>query len=139
MRVKNTADAAKRFSTRAAAAQGDYAAGVVAGAADWEKNTAAAGDNYAQGVNEAVSQGRFARGVAAAGAGKYADKASKVGAGRFAQGVQGAAGDWQKGTQPYIDTLAGMTLPPRGPKGSPSNMLRVQAVAAALRAKKVGQ
>jgi hypothetical protein len=40
--------------------------------------------------------------------------------------------------QPYLDTLKGMELPPRRPKGDPGNQARANAVASRLRAQKVG-
>ncbi len=139
IRVKDAGSLAKKFSQRAAAAAGDYKAGVEQAGQDWQTNTAAAADNYAAGVQQAIGDGRFRRGVEQAGSAKFTQRASTLGAQRFPTGVQAAEGDWTKGTQPYLQAIAGLTLPPRRPKGDPGNMQRSQAVAAALRALKVGK
>ena len=66
-------------------------------------------------------------------------RASTLGAQRFHGGVGAAEGDWARGTQPYLDTLKGMELPPRRPKGDPGNQARANAVAVRLRAVKLGR
>lgn len=139
IRIKDTGSLAKKFVQRASAASGDYAEGVRAAGQDWESNTRAASDNYAAGVQQAIGDGRFARGVAEAGAGKYVGRASTLGAQRFPTGVGAAEGDWSRGAAPYLDALKGMELPPRRPKGDPGNQARANAVAARLRAIKVGK
>jgi hypothetical protein len=139
IRIKDTATLARKFVTRAGAASGDYKDGVSQAGQDWETNTRAAGDNYAQGVQQAIADGRFQRGVTEAGSTKFVQRASTLGAQRFAPGVAAAEADWSKGAQPYLQALAGMTLPPRRPKGDPGNMERANAVASRLRALKVGK
>lgn len=139
IRIKDTGTLAKKFVQRAGAAAGDYKAGVEAAGSDWQANTAAASDNYAAGVQEAIGQGRFRRGVEAAGPGKYTQRAATLGAQRYPTGVGAAEGDWAKGAQPYLQALANMSLPPRRPKGDPGNAARANAVAMNLRAMKVGK
>jgi len=139
IRIKDTGSLAKKFVQRASAAQGDYTDGVKQAGGDWEANTKAAEDNYAQGVTAAIGDKRFGRGVAAAGAGKYVARASTLGAQRYPSGVGAAEGDWAKGAQPYLQALASMTLPPRRPKGDPGNQARSNAVASMQRAMKVGK
>ena len=76
--------------------------------------------------------------MSAAGQAKYVENATKLGTQRYPQGVQNAEGAYQRGVQPYLDTIKGLTLPPRGPKGSAQNQQRADAVAKAMRMKKVG-
>ena len=90
------------------------------------------------GVQESIARGAFAKGVNASGGAKYEKNASTVGAQRYPQGVQNGAGEWETKTSPYLQTIAGLTLPPRRPKGDPGNLQRVAAVTQALRARKVG-
>lgn len=139
IRVKDIGSLAKKFTRNAGAAAGDYTEGVKSAGADWQANTAASADNFAAGVQAAISDNRFARGVAAAGSAKYTQRASTLGAQRYPTGVAAAEGDWAKGAQPYLQTIAGLVLPPRRPKGDPGNAARAQAVASALRAQKVGK
>jgi hypothetical protein len=137
IRTKDTGAIAKKFRERAAAASQDYATGVAAAAGDWETNTAAAEQNYQAGVQEAISRGAFGKGVRGSG-GKYSENAQKLGTQRYPQGVANAEGAYARGVGPYLDTIKSLNLPPRGPKGSPANMSRANAVATALRARKVG-
>lgn len=139
IRVKDTGALAKKFVQRAGAASGDYKDGVAAAGGDWEQNTKASEDNYAAGVQAAIGDKRFGKGVAAAGAGKYTQRATTLGAQRYPTGVQAAEGAWSQGAQPYLQAIASLNLPPRRPKGDPANQQRANAVAAALRALKVGR
>ena len=138
IRIKDTGTLAKKFVQRASAAAGDYKTGVEAAGQDWHSRTAASGDNYAAGVQAAIGAKRFEKGVNDAGAQKYTTRAGSLGAQRFPTGVGAAEADWSKGAAPYLDELKSMELPPRRPKGDPGNMARANAVAARLRARKVG-
>jgi len=87
-------------------------------------------------VQQAVSNNTFAKRVLAA-QDKYTRNAVAKGAQRYRPGVDAAVSDMTSGLQPYLDVLANLNLPPRLPKGDPSNIQRVAAVDAALRAKKL--
>jgi hypothetical protein len=138
LKVRDAATAMKKFVARGQAAAGDYADGVRGAGQDWQAKTVAAAETYATGVTESIGRNAFARGVQDAGGARYEQKASTVGAQRFPQGIREAGGDWERGTAPYLGVLAGLTLPPRRPKGDPANYARVQAVGDALRRRKVG-
>lgn len=137
--VKDVTAAAQKFVARASAAGGDYKTGVQNSGGKWAANTKASTDAYALGVQQAISDGRFGASVDQAAQTKFQDRASNVGAQRYPQGVQGAQTSWANGTKPYLDTIAGLNLPPRAPKGSPQNYQRVQMIGDALRAKKLGK
>lgn len=139
IRIKDTGSLAKKFVQRASAAAGDYKSGVEASGQDWESNTKASEDNYAAGVQAAIGDKRFGKGVANAGAAKFTSRAASLGAQRYPTGVGAAEGDWAKGSQPYLDALKSIDLPPRRPKGDPGNQARAQAVAVKLRMMKVGR
>jgi len=139
IRIKDTGSIAKKFVARASVAGPDYTQGVQAAGGDWESNTKASEDNYKAGVTAAASEGRFGRGVAAAGATKYVERASKLGAQRYPQGVAASEGDYAKGVQPHLDMMKSLDLPPRGPKGDPRNQQRAAVVAAANRKLKIGK
>lgn len=139
IRVKAIGDIAKKFVRNAQTAAPDYTEGVRAAGADWESNTVAGAANYSAGVQQAIADGRFERGVRDAGSAKFVARASTLGAQRFGPGVAAAEPDFVKGAGPYLQTIAGLTLPPRRPKGDPGNMERANAVAQALRRQKVGK
>ncbi len=139
IRVKDLGTVAKKFVRNAQAASGDFVEGAKAGAQDWESNTAASEDNYAAGVQAGINRKAFGKGVRAAGAGKYLAKVVQVGADRFRTGIGAAEAEFSKGMGPVLQTIAGITLPPRRPKGDPANMERANVVASTLRRMKTGQ
>jgi hypothetical protein len=139
IRVKPIGDIAKKFVRNAQGAAGDYTEGVRAAGGDWESNTVAGAQNFVQGVQQAIADGRFERGVREAGSAKFVQRATTLGAQRFGPGVAAAEADFSRGAAPYLQTIAGLTLPPRRPKGDPGNMERANAVAMALRRQKIGK
>ena len=138
IKVKDAASSAQKFVTRAQSAAGDYSKGVQGAGADWQQKTAGAAEAYAGGVQAAIANGRFAKGVQQAGGAKYEKNASTKGAQRYPQGVAAAGPDWQAATGKFLDTIAGLSLPPRRPKGDPANYQRSQMVGDALRKAKMG-
>lgn len=138
VKVKDAAAAATKFQTRASGAAQDYATGVANSGNTWMQNTAAAAPTWAAGVQQAVSNGQFSKGISQAAQAKLINRVAQVGSSRFSTGVAQAGPAWQAGTAPYLQTIANLTLPPRGPKGAPQNSQRVQAITDALRAKKLG-
>jgi hypothetical protein len=139
IKVRNTADIAKKFVRNASAASGDYATAAAASGGDWEAGARAGEENYKLAVTQAAQEGRFGKGVAAAGAARYTAKVQAVGAQRFQTGVQAAEADFARGAGPVLDVIRNLSLPPRRPKGDPSNQQRAQVVATALRAFKLGR
>ncbi len=124
-----------KFVSRASGAGADYKEGVQQPRRDQAEAAAAAAQIWADGVQQAITAGRFAKGVRAAGTEKYTRKASTIGAQRYPQGVQAAQADFQAGVTPFLETIAALTLPERFPKGDPRNNARVSAVTEALRKK----
>jgi hypothetical protein len=135
IKVKDVGSIAAKFKTRAQAAQGDYGTGVAGAAADWEAKSAASEDLYKQAVTDAANKGRYGHGIRGAGA-KYQKNATTVGPQRYAQGVANAQDAYAQGMAPVLQTIAGLNLPPRQPKGM--NGERSNIVATALRRLKVG-
>lgn len=139
IRVKDTASIAAKFKARAGAAQGDYKSGVEGAGADWQSRTLASKDAYAQGVQAAIGRDAFSKGVNDSGAARYQKRAAELGPGRYQAGVASAQEDYSRGVAPYLDAIRNMELPPRGPRRSPANMNRANAVAARLAAIKEGK
>lgn len=118
--------------------QDDFRSGVEAGDVQWAENTAAASGSYATGVQEAIAQNRFSKGVNRAGNTRWRKKTVELGVGRWGPGVRAAADDYAEGFQPFRDVIEGTTLPPRRPRGDPQNMERAAALAEALHRARVG-
>lgn len=135
--VKDVGQSAQKFVQRAQAAAPAYQQGVQGAGAHWQAQASAANDTYVAGVTAAANAGRYRTGVQGK-ASKYETNASGKGAQRYPQGVAQAGPNWQAGFQPYASTLQALTLPPRRPKGDPSNYTISQAVGDALHKKKLG-
>jgi hypothetical protein len=135
--VKDTAASATKFVQRAQAAAPDYQKGVQGAGGHWQAQASAANETYVAGVTAAANAGRYRSGVQNKAA-KYEANAAGKGAQRYPQGVAQAGPSWQAGFSPYAATLQSLTLPPRRPKGDPSNYQIAQAVGDALHKKKMG-
>ena len=137
--VKSAAQAAGRWSRRAASAGPEYTDGVTNTTASWQAAATAAQQSYIQGVQEANGRGAFAKGVAAAGDQKWRANALKKGPGRFSEGVMVGTDDYSRGVQPFLEIAARTDLPMRGPVGSEANYTRASTMAKAFRAAKTGR
>jgi hypothetical protein len=134
--IKPIEQSSDKWVRRASVAGGDYQQGVQNPRKSWASAASEAENNYKAGVVAAANAGRFGTGVKAAGDEKWRIAALKKGPGRFAEGVAIGKDEWNRGFAPYQAAIAAVTLPARGPKGSPANIQRVAAVATALRALK---
>jgi len=117
----------------------DYQTGIQNPRAPWAASAAAAEDRYKAGVTEAAAQGRFGKGVKAAGDAAWQAGALNKGPARFAEGVAIGQPAYEQGFAPFADVIRSVNLPPRGPKGDPRNLARVAAITTALRQRKTGK
>lgn len=122
----------RKWATVTPARVGDYEAGVRAPVGDWAKNTAAANDSWKAGIQAAVTSNSFSKGVARAGNARWQKGAIEKGPSRWSQGVSISEDAYREGFAPYREAIARVVLPPRGPNRDPRNLLRVNAVVAAL-------
>ena len=137
IKVKSVATAAGKWDANAARAADDYAVEASAASSLWEASTKGAKDNYHKAITAAGIADRFLGGVTRAGAAKYARKITDVARDRFAPGIHAAVSDYTERVTPFLETIAALTLPKRGPRGDPSNYNRVEAVGKALSAKRL--
>jgi len=137
IKVKAIEASTTKWSDNAGRAATEFAANAEAAASDWATKTAAAKDNYGQAISAPGIKDRFAKGVAKAGAAKFARKIRDVAMDRFAPGIAAATVDYKEGAGPYFSTIAALTLSPRKPKGDPANYRRVEEVGKALNAKRL--
>lgn len=137
IKIKEVAASTTKWSENAGRAAGEFAARAEAAADDWAKNTAAATDTFHAAITAPGIKERFRRGVARAGASKFARKIRDVGTDRFAPGVAAAFVDYTAGVEPYFSTIAALTLSARKPRGDPANYKRVEEIGKALNAKRL--
>jgi hypothetical protein len=128
---------AQKFATNAGAAGNSYKQGIANPRRPWAATTAAAATSWSDGVQTAVQNNRFQKGVTAAGDAKWSQNSSTVGAQRYPSGAQNAQAAYNAGETPYLQVIQNLNLPPRYPRGDTRNNDRVAAVTAALHAKKV--
>lgn len=136
--IKSIDQIAKKWATVTPGRAQDYALGVEAPRVDWA--TAAAEAEAAQhaGVQAAIANRSFAKGIARVGTGKWKRGCLTKGVQRWGPGVQLAQEDYKAGFAPYRDIIANLNLPPRGPRGDPKNIERVRVIAEALHKHKMG-
>lgn len=130
--VANLGTSADKFERRGSQAGQAYEEGV-SSVSDSEQQAATldARDNWEQGVQDALNEGRFESGVNNPSS-SWQEQALEVGSSRFTQGVSTAGDTWQDEFSEYADTLESLNLQPRGPRGSEANYQRSRAVGEAL-------
>ena len=135
--VKSAADTQKKWGEVTPSRSTEYGANAAAAGSRWEQATLAAAPNFGAAVRAGNIEARQSAGVRRAGAGKYSRKIRDVGAGRFGSGVSAAVQDYGTAVAPYLQTIAGVDLPPRRPRGDPGNYQRVNTVGSALHARRL--
>lgn len=131
--MPSPAAAAEKWARVTQSRQNDYQTGVQGAGQRYQEGVSGAADIYAAGVQQAINEGRYSMGVAGK-AGRYVAKASGIGPARWAQGISGSRSDYEGGVGRTFQAVASVSLPPKGPKGSPGNLQRVAAVVEAERA-----
>ncbi len=137
-KTKDISRTTQKWQQNTSQASGSYADGVQTPKTDWAQATMAAQDNYKTAVVKAANENRFGRGVQKAGTAKQQQNALTKGVQRFSQGVAVATPDYQQSMEGVLRTIESTVLPPRKPKGDPTNIDRVKTMAAALSAYKRG-
>lgn len=137
IKVKSAQEVANKWGDVTPGRSANFVAGAKASGQDWENNTLAAQANFQAAVTSGNIGKMFAGGVKNAGAAKFSRKVEAVGAERFASGVAAGKVDYQTGIAPMLETISGLTLTARAPRGSESNLARVRQVSTALHQKRL--
>lgn len=138
MDVKPLSKVVEKWLRNASGAGPDFKDGVLTTRKDQAALAIEAAPSYEAGVTAAIARGAFQKGLAESGHGKWKDKASVKGARNYPGGIRDAEGDYAKGVARVLSTLEGVTLPPRGPRGSPGNIERVRVGNEALHKMRIG-
>ena len=132
VQVANLDRSADKFERRASQAGQDYENGVgEVSDSEQQEATLNARDSWEQGVQEAVSEGRFESGVRDPNK-SWQEAALERGSTRFTQGASMAGDTWRSSFDTFADTLEGLNLQPRGSRGSEANFQRAREVGEAL-------
>lgn len=135
--VKSAAVSGDKLVQAAQARATEYSANAQAAGDKQAAAVQASGANFLQAITAAGIKERYLKGSAKAGAAKYARKVREVGANRFSEGVAAGKQDYVANVEPYLSTIAGLTLTARQPRGSAGNYARVKAIGDALNAKRL--
>jgi len=135
--LKDASAYADKFATRAGAASQDFLTGVQA-ATGQAAAAAGAADKWQQSVTSAAARNAFVANLNAAGDAAWKAGVANKGASRYAPGVQAGKGKWAAKVQKYFAVLKGLSLPPRGLRGSAQNTQISAMVVAALHNAKTG-
>lgn len=131
--IKPLATIVAKYVQRASAAGQAYTDGINNPRQDYVAATVASANSWSAGVQQAINDGRFVKGVQVKGAAKWQQRSSTVGAQRYPGGISAGQNAYSTGIQPFLQALSTLNLPPRQPKGDPANLQRVAAVTTALR------
>jgi hypothetical protein len=131
--IKPLSTIVAKYVARASSAGAAYTDGVNNPRQDYAASTVASAPSWAAGVQLAITDGRFVKGVQTKGAAKWQTRSNTVGAQRYPGGINAGQGAYSAGIQPFLQALSSLNLPPRAPKGDPANLQRVAVVAQALR------
>jgi len=134
--IRSATDIAKKWAEVTPGRAAQYEQGVRNPVRDYSANAQAGNEAWKSGTQAAIARDGFKKGVAKAGTAKWQDRSIKLGPARFGPGVQAAVGDYEAGFAPYREAISGVALPPRGPRRSPQNLQRVNAMVAALSQRK---
>ena len=133
IKVPSADKAQMKYVSRASVAGSDYATNAAEAAQRYVEGAQKGEANYKAAVAKAAAEGRYGAGIRAKGSAKYADRVTRVGAGRFTEGVAVGQAEYGSAISKVLSTIASVTLPDRGPVGSPGNINRVAPIGVALR------
>ena len=108
----SSTDAAKKWSTRTQAAIPDYTKGIAAVTNNPMDAAKLAIPKYLQGVQDAVSSGKLAKGLGRVSLTDWQNKAKTLGASRIAAGVTAAVTkmtDFYNAFLPFLDSVTAST------------------------------
>ena len=138
-KIRSISHIAEKWATVTPQRATDYQEGVRNPKKNWAEEAIKAEEVYKEAVTKAAAEGRYGKGVSAAGQDKWQKRTLAKGPSRFSEGVMIARPDYEKGFAPYRDAIESVELPPRAPKGDPRNIERVAIIAKTLHAVKVGK
>jgi len=130
--IRSIEQISKKWASVTPQRTADYEAGVKSPKKDWETSTAAAEDAYQTGVQQAIGERRFGKGVRKAGTEKWQRGATQKGVPRWGQGVALAEPAYAAGFSPFRDAIERLNLPPRYARRDARNLNRVKAVVDAM-------
>lgn len=135
-KVPDISRVAAKYQQNAGQAGPAYIEGVQNPMENWQQATKAAAENYKLATTKAIAENRFTKGVEKVSNDQQIQASVQKGGPRYGQGIALAGPAYAEGMEPVLQVTAATVLPPKKPKGDPSNIQRVGALAAAQHAAK---
>ncbi len=110
----------------------DFEQGVRNPRRSWSTNTKAAAGAFVSGIQAAIAEKRFERGVDRTGDSGWQEPTISKGVQRWGPGVQLAQSKFAQRFAKFASALAAVNLPPRFARRDPRNLDRVKAVVDAM-------
>lgn len=130
--IRDVTSIAAKWASVTPMRSADYKAGVENPKTDWKTATAAAGENWKNGVTKAAAENRFSKAVAKASLATWQVPTLAKGVNRWGEGVALAQPKYEAAFAPFVSAIKALTLPPRYPRRDPRNLDRVKAVVDAM-------
>lgn len=137
MQIKDIATTTAKWVSNAARSVNAYVAGIQSPRRPWMNATMKAFDVWVEGVNRAIANRSFVKGVQRVGDAAWMEKCISLGAQRYGPGVNAAQDAYREGFEPYHAVLASLILPERYARGDERNIERVRKIALALHEKRM--
>jgi hypothetical protein len=128
MKITPIATVIQNWVNGAAAATAKYIEGIRNPRTLWRSATLAAVATWEAGIQQAISNNLFHKGVSNTTDIDWGSAAETKGAPRYAPGVRAGVTKYQEAFEPYHKALSSLQLPPRGPRNSESNYERVRLI-----------
>lgn len=136
-KVPDISRVAAKYQQNAGQAGPSYTEGVQNPKNDWQQATRAAAENYKLAVTKSIAENRFTKGVERVTSDEQIQASVQKGSARYGQGIALAGPSYAEGMAPVLAVTAATVLPAKKPKGDPTNIQRVGALAAAQHAAKL--
>jgi hypothetical protein len=137
IKVKDPSASATKYTNNTANAVGAYKAGVQSPKTSQSAAAIAAVGNWQAAVTSSNARNAFVSGLTKAGDTAWLNGALNKGADRYPVGTRLAAPKWQANVTPFLQAIAGFSLPPKGIRGAAQNWQRSQALGLALHQLKI--
>jgi hypothetical protein len=132
IKVKDPTTVANKWNTRAQGAVNDYAAGAANPKQPQAASAIAAASLWQQAVAAPAALASFTSGLNKSGEQGWLNGVNVKGKARYAGGITAGMAKFTTNITPFLQAIAGITLPAKGLRGSAQNIQRVAAIAEAL-------
>lgn len=129
-------EAARRLAGAGFAFSDRYQQGTQGKGAEWQRGAAAGEGNFQAGIQKAIAEKAYGKGVQRSGGAAYDEGVRTKGVSNWPTGMQLAEDKYSARVAGFSGLWDQALKTPRGPKGSPANMSRMQENVARFQAAK---